>query len=177
MTRIRRLERDEMTPQMQMEFDDQVRRHGRMTNMKKTLAHAHSAFRSLMTWYDLRDEVEPFLGERLTNLFAHAVSSETDCLICSTFFRRILKERGEEPDNLILDVKDQAVVEFGRQLVKDANRVSDELFARLRGFFDEKQIVLLTAFGGLMIATNVFNNALDIHLDDYLVPYKAKERK
>ena len=41
-----------------------------------------------MTWYPLRDTVQPFLGERLTTLFAHAISSETDCLICSTFFRR-----------------------------------------------------------------------------------------
>ena len=51
-----------------------------------------------MTWYDLRDEVEPFLGERATMLFAHAISAETDCLICSTFFRRLLIDAGEDPD-------------------------------------------------------------------------------
>ena len=31
---------------------------------------------------------------------------------------------------------------------------------------------LLTAFGGLMIATNVFNNALRVDLDDYLLPFR-----
>lgn len=61
-----------------------------LTNMKRTLLHAPPAFRALMTWYDLRDAVRPFLGERATTLFAHAVSAETDCLICSTFFRRLL---------------------------------------------------------------------------------------
>ena len=30
----------------------------------------------------------------------------------------------------------------------------------------------LTAFGALMVATNVFNNALDVDLDDYLEPYR-----
>ena len=30
----------------------------------------------------------------------------------------------------------------------------------------------LTAFGGLMIATNVFNNALQVELDDYLQPFR-----
>ena len=30
------------------------------------------------------------------------------------------------------------------------------------------QIVALTAFGGLMVATNLFNNALQVDLDDYL---------
>jgi len=64
--------------------------HGRVTNMKRTLARSPVALRALMTWYDLRDEVVPFLGERLMTLFAHAISAGTDCLVCSTFFRRLL---------------------------------------------------------------------------------------
>ena len=84
-----------------------------------------------MTWYDLRDEVVPFLGDRLTTLFAHAISSGTDCLICSTFFRRILIDSGEDPDRLRLDEWEQTVVAFGRQLAVDPHGVSDELFGRL----------------------------------------------
>jgi hypothetical protein len=38
--------------------------------------------------------------------------------------------------------------------------------------FNEEQIVALTAFGALMVATNVFNNALDIDLDGYLEDYR-----
>ena len=59
-----------------------------MTNMKWTLAHAPAALDALLEWYPLHDQVVPFLGERRTNLFCHAISTETDCLICSTFFRR-----------------------------------------------------------------------------------------
>ena len=73
-------------------------RIARITNMKRTLLHSVPAFDALMTWYPLRDAVQPFLGERLTTLFAHAISAETDCLICSTFFRRLLIEAGENPD-------------------------------------------------------------------------------
>ena len=76
---------------------------GRITNMKRTLLHSLPAFHALMEWYPLRDTVQPFLGERLTHLFAHAVSTETDCLICSTFFRRLLIESGENPDALELE--------------------------------------------------------------------------
>jgi hypothetical protein len=54
--------------------------HGRATNMKGTLARSPVALRALMTWYDLRAEAVPFLGERLTTLFAHAISAGTDCL-------------------------------------------------------------------------------------------------
>ena len=70
----------------------------RMTNMKWTLAHAPVALRALLEWYPLHDQVVPFLGERRATLFCHAISTQTDCLICSTFFRRILIDAGEDPE-------------------------------------------------------------------------------
>jgi len=156
------------------ELERQRTAHGRVTNMKRTLAHSPAALHALMQWYALREEVLPFLGERLTTLFAHAISSQTDCLICSTFFRRLLVEAGENPDALHLDEREQVVVAYGRQLVRDPNGVSDELFGRLAGMFKPEQIVALTAFGGLMIATNVFNNALKVDLDEYLWPFRKR---
>jgi alkylhydroperoxidase family enzyme len=140
--------------------------------MKRTLAHSPVAFRALMEWYALRDEVRPFLGDRLMTLYAHAISTQTDCLICSTFFRRLLVEAGEDPEEPRLDEREQAVVDYGRQLVRDPNGVSDGLYARLARHFSPAQVVALTAFGGLMIATNLFNNALRVDLDDYLQPYR-----
>jgi hypothetical protein len=35
--------------------------------------------------------------------------------------------------------------------------------------------VLLVAFGGLMVATNIFANAMRIDLDDYLRPYRKEQ--
>jgi|SRR6185503_4988315 alkylhydroperoxidase family enzyme len=154
------------------EWDRQIREHGRMTNMKRTLAHNGTALHALMEWYPLRDEVRAFLGERLTDLFAHAVSAENDCLICSTFFRRILIERGEDPENLRLDERDVVVLEYGRRLATGGHDVSDALFNRLRSWFAPAQIVTLTAFGSIMLATNVLNNALQVDLDDYLEPFR-----
>ena len=142
------------------------------TNMKRTLARSPVALAPLMTWYDLRDEVVVFLGERATLLFAHAISSGTDCLICSTFFRRLLIDSGDDPDNPRLSEREALVVEFGRQLARDPHGVGDELLARLAGEFNGDQIVALTAFGGLMVATNLFNNALRVDLDEYLFGYR-----
>lgn len=172
MPRIKPLEREECSEEMKAGFDDQVARHGRMTNMKKTLAHAHPAFRALMEWYPLREAIAPWLGDRATMIYAHAISAGTDCLICSTFFRRIIKDWGEDPDDLKLDAREALLVEYGRQLVKDAHNVSDELFARMKGEFTDEQVVLLTTFGGIMIATNIFNNALRVPLDEYLLAYR-----
>jgi alkylhydroperoxidase family enzyme len=176
MARIRPLEYEQAESTTRQELDRQVAAGGRVTNMKRTLAHSPPALHALMQWYPLRDAVRPFLGERLTTLFAHAVSTQTDCLICSTFFRRMLIDAGEQPDHLSLNEREQAVVDYGRQLARDANGVSDELYGRLAHFLRPEQIVALTAFGGMMIATNIFNNALRVDLDEYLQPYRKTGR-
>ena len=173
MPRIAPLEYADASAEARAAHDHHEREVGRITNMKRTLLHSVPAFRALMEWYPLRDTVRPFLGERLTHLFAHAVSTETDCLICSTFFRRLLIESGEDPDALVLDGRDRVVIAFGRQLGKDAHGVSEAMYADLARLFTPEQLVALTAFGAIMLATNVFNNALRVELDGYLEPYRA----
>lgn len=172
MARIPPLAVEDAPPASRTQLDEQIARSGRASNMKRTLAHSPAALFALMRWYDLHAEVKAFLGDRLTTLFAHAVSTQTDCLICSTFFRRWLAEAGEDPDRLRLDDRERAVVEFGRQLARDANRVTDEQYGAVAGHLTPPQVVALTAFGGLMIATNVFNNALKVDLDEYLFPFR-----
>jgi alkylhydroperoxidase family enzyme len=148
-----------------------------MTNMKRTLLHSLPAFKALMEWYPLRDAVQPFLGERLTTLFSHAISAETDCLICSTFFRRMLIQTGENPERLRLDERETAVLEFGRALAVSPFKVPDPVYQRLEAYFRPDQIVALTAFGAMMVATNVVNNALEVELDEYLQPYRKGLRE
>jgi len=166
----------DINPESRAAIDEIQATRGRVTNMKRTLARSPVALRALMTWYDLRNEVVPFLGERLTTLFAHSISTGTDCLVCSTFFRRLLIDAGEDPDRLRLDDWEQTIVAFGRQLAVDPHGLSDELFGRLAARLNPEQIVVLTAFGGLMVATNLFNNALRVDLDEYLYAY-SKERR
>ncbi|MDZ4806286.1 MAG: hypothetical protein SGI90_15610 [Candidatus Eisenbacteria bacterium] len=172
MARIPPVDYESADTELRQAYDHQIAAHGRVTNMKRTLGHSPPAFRALMEWYPLEEAVVPFLGQRRARLFAHAISAETDCLICSTFFRRILTEAGEHPDRLELDERDQVIVDYGRQLALDSNGVSDELFGRLASFLAPDQIVTLTTFGALMVATNVFNNALQVDLDEYLAPYR-----
>jgi alkylhydroperoxidase family enzyme len=172
MARIHPVDYSEAPPSVRAAYDGVVREHGRITNMKRTLLRSEPAFRALMEWYPMRDTVAPFLGERLTDLFAHAISAENDCLICSTFFRRLIIDSGADPDNFTPDDREAAVIEFGRQLAKPSSRVDDDLYARLTALFDEEQIVALTAFGAMMVATNIVNNALEVDLDSYLDAYR-----
>jgi alkylhydroperoxidase family enzyme len=175
MARIEPLEHATATPDQRATLDEITARWGRATNMKRTLARSPVALRALMEWYPLRDAVEPVLGERLTAIFCHAISAQSDCLICGSYFRRELIEAGENPDELRLDEREQAVVDFGRQLMVDSNGVSDELLDRLAAFLSPEQIIDLAAFGAMMVATNVFNNALHVPLDEYLFAYRRAD--
>src|ERR1700712_1074042 len=145
----------------------------RMTNMKWTLAHSPVALDALLTWYPLHDQVAPVLGERRTGLFCHAISTASDCLVCSTFFRRLLIDNGEDPATLVLDDFDELIMDFGRRLGSDPHSVDDALHARLAERLSVAEIVTLTAFGAIMVATNVFNDALAVDLDSYLHTYAS----
>ena len=172
MPRIRPIDPHSAPPEVGEAHEKALERFGRVTNMKATLLHSLPAFDALMTWYDLRETVQPFLGERLTDLFSHAISAGSDCLICSTYFRRALIDAGVNPDELSLDEREQVVVEFGQGLAKPFSRVADDLYARLSALFTDEQIVALTAFGAMMVATNIVNNALEVDLDEYLTEYR-----
>jgi alkylhydroperoxidase family enzyme len=147
----------------------------RMTNMKWTAARAPAALEMLLTWYPLHDRVAGFLGERRTQLLCHAISAQNDCLICSTFFRRLLIDAGEDPDDLRLDELDELVVKLGRRLARDPHSVDDDLYGKVAEHYDDDQIVELVAFAAIMVATNVFNDVLQVPLDDYLGAYRREQ--
>jgi alkylhydroperoxidase family enzyme len=146
---------------------------GRMTNMKWTLAHSPVALDALLQWYPLFDALVPVVGERRMWILSHAISTQAECLICSTFFRRLLIDAGEDPSDLEMDEFDELIAEFGRRLASDPHSVDNALHARLAERLSDSEIVTLTAFGALMIATNVFNDALGVDLDGYLGAYAA----
>jgi alkylhydroperoxidase family enzyme len=172
MARIVPLTDAEIPAASRPEFERQLAAHGRVTNMKRTLARNAVAFESLMTWYPLHDAVRDFLGARATLIFVLSISEQADCLVCSTYFRRHLIDSGENPDRLVLDAREEALADFGRQLARDSKAVPDAVMSRLSSLLAPDQVVTLTAFGGLMLATNVFINALDVDLDEYLHSYR-----
>ena len=177
MARIPPISFENATPEIQAEYQDVVAEHGVVTNMKATLLHSPPALHAVLAWYRLFDQVNPVLGERLAVLFCYAISRENACELCTTFMRRAIDQSGEDPDQVLLDEREQAVVEYGRQLAADANRVSDALFARLEAHFPPRQIGDLTVFGGLMVVNNLFNSALQVDLDEALETYRIQPER
>lgn len=172
MARIPPVIYEDAAPELREEYLKTAAQHGVVTNMKATLLHSPVALRAVLTWYDLFDRVKPVIGNRRAILFCDAISRANECELCTTFMRRAITKGGESPDQIKLDEQDRAVVEFGRQLAVDANRVSDALFARLQSFLTPAQIVDLTTFGALMIVNNVINSALQVDVDESLKDFR-----
>jgi alkylhydroperoxidase family enzyme len=171
MSRIPPVDLDAAPPDIRAAHEELVKTHA-LTNMKAALLHSPVALKAVLEWYALFDCVKQFLGERPAVLFCFAISRANACELCSTFMRRSLIGFGDDPENLKLEPREQVLWDFGAQLAKDANRVSDALYGRLKEEFSSAQIVELTVFGALMIVNNVFNSALRIDVDESLDPYR-----
>jgi hypothetical protein len=144
-------------------WDAEDAAHG-MTHMKQTLLRSLPAFDALMTWYPLQAALVPFIGERGTIIVSHAISTTNECLICSLYFRRALIARGEDPDGAPLTPEEEDLAAFGRGIAGHGH-ADDKVTARLRERLGEEGLVLLVAFAGIMVATNIVNEALGVDPD------------
>lgn len=74
---------------------------------------------------------------------------------------------GDDPIRLLDDesrqtTRQRLALEYTRTAMTDSNRVSDELFARLRSAFTDAEIVEITFLIGNINCLNLFNNCLQI---------------
>ncbi|MFV0412432.1 MAG: carboxymuconolactone decarboxylase family protein [Oscillospiraceae bacterium] len=159
------------------EYDDQIAKNCRITNMKRTLLHNVPAFHAYMEWYTLRDLIVPFTGERAFVLFCYAISTGSNCLICSTFFRRILIDGGTDPENPGLTEPESFLMEFGRAISTNPHGIPEKTYSELKARYTDEQIVLLISFAGIMYATNLFNTVAQIPLDEVLYNYLPKKEE
>lgn len=151
----------------------QVELHGgRITNMKRTLLGHVPSFQAYMEWYTLKDELEPYIGERAVSLFSYAISDANECLVCSVFFRRILIESGDDPDDPQVTETEQLLLEWGRLIAISPNDIPADFRARLELAFSPKLRLMLVAFAGLMVATNLFNSVGRVPLDEVLYDFR-----
>lgn len=167
MSLVPRPDYESLRPEQRRRWDDAVATHG-VTHMKQTLLHHPVAYDALMAWYPLRDALIPHIGERGTVILSFAISSTNECVICSLYFRRALLARGEAADGAAADQEERRLVDFGRQ-VAASGRADAALVADLAERYGDDGLVLLTAFAGLMVATNIVNEVLDVDPDESIL--------
>ena len=124
-----------------------------------------------MEWYTLYIKIKEITGERMAYLFAFSISKGSNCPLCTTFFRKIIIDHGETPDDLNLSEEEQLLLDFGSAISQHHGKISDELFAKVSELYTTQQLIELIAFAGQMIATNVFSNVIETDIDEYLFSY------
>jgi hypothetical protein len=150
--------------------------NARITNMKATLGHSQVAFEVYMEWYRLYERIRVILGNRAAYLFAYTISVGSNCPLCTTFFRKIIIDNGELPEQIQFSDNEQLLMDFGQAIAQQQGRVDAELFASVSQLYSVSQLVELIAFAGQMIATNIFNNVLETEIDEYLFQYLPYEK-
>src|SRR5450432_1266590 len=172
MARILPLKTDAVEAPIKAAFQKHVEEYkGRITNMKATLGHSLISFEAYMQWYPLYIQTEKILGKRLAYLYAYSISKASDCPLCSTFFRKIIIDAGEKPENLALTPSQKEVVDFGSCIAKHQGNINDHIYNAVAANYSTTDMVILVAFAGQMIATNVFSNVIETDIDDYLAEY------
>lgn len=169
MARVKFVQQNEVTGKAKEAYDALVSQ-GKLTNMKQALLQDYATYDAFMGWYTSWARLVEIIGEKDATIYAHAVSTTNGCLLCSLFFISDLKVLGLKPDELQLDEKEEVLVELASQIVKDPTSVDDEIFDRLKKYFNDSEIVTIVGFATQMIATNNFNSVLKIDVDERLLP-------
>jgi hypothetical protein len=147
---------DELTPDAAAAAQQFLAAHaGPLSNLDRTLLGSAPVFTSYIAWFDLRDELIPFLGERAVNLFCFAISDGYPARYPTEFFRRELELNGDDPLDPQVTEAERLLIDWGRALGAGAASASAELADRLEQTFQPKLRLLLTAFAGLMVAVCV----------------------
>lgn len=164
MPRISKIDPQTASPEVRAAIDAHLSEGYRLTNEKLTLLHNVTAFNALEAQsYALDREFQRLVGKRAADFFEYAISLENDCLVCSRYFARLLRQNGiEDFEHFAFTDEERLLIDYGRALAKNPKRIPDALFEQLRAVFSEETLVVATAMGVFMIANNVFNDALQV---------------
>ncbi|MBB3589753.1 hypothetical protein FHX08_000097 [Rhizobium sp. BK529] len=168
MSQLPQIDYDTASEEIRVAHDEEMRVRGRMTNMKRTLLHSPAAHRIYAEWFTLRAELNPAVNDREIWIFSHSISKALKSDIAITFFRRALINSGFNPDALELSETESLLKRFGTAIVVDSNAIPADLWPELKARYDTKVLVDLVAFAGIMIATAVFNNVIEVDFDPEL---------
>ncbi len=147
---------DELTPDAAAAAQRFLAAHpGPLSNLDRTLLGSAPVFASYLAWFELRDELIPFLGERAVTLLCFAISDGYPAPYPTAFFRRELELNGDNPLDPQVTEAERLLIDWGRSLGAGAASVPAELADRLERPFQPKLRLLLTAFAGLMVAVCV----------------------
>ena len=169
MSRISRLERREVTPEMATLYDKIFALRGNVPNMFRVMAHRPEIFSTMQAHFGavLSTGTVPIKLKELIIVRTSQVNVTPYCLASHTILAKNLGWSDEQLSHLAdwpqrddFTRAEKAALRLAETVTRDANGLSDEQFAELRGFYSEGEIVELLCAIGLFNYFNRFNNAL-----------------
>lgn len=174
MARVRNVEPDELPADLAAIYCEFAERYGPFRNQAAVFAHVPPVLRHLMAML-LELRVAATLPKRTLELAIVTVSKLNACDYCVAHHTPFLAVEGvsaagaerllDYRDHPELDACDKLVVEYAIAAWNHPGRIADALFARLRQYFSEAQIVELTLRITLCGFFNKFNDALQIEAE------------
>jgi uncharacterized peroxidase-related enzyme len=169
MSRISRLDRSQVTPEMAALYNKAFAQRGNVPNMFRVMAHRPEIFTTMMAHFAavLTTGTVPTKLKELIIVRTSQVNVTPYCLASHTILAKGLGWTEEQLDHLAdwprredFTPAEKAALRLAETVTRDANAVSDEQFDELRGFYSEGEIVELLCAIGLFNYFNRFNNAL-----------------
>jgi uncharacterized peroxidase-related enzyme len=169
MSRISRLDRNQVSPQIAARYDKAFSQRGNVPNMFRVMAHRPEIFATMQDHFAAvlsTGTVSTKLKE-LVIVRTSQVNETPYCLASHTILARSLGWSDDQLSHLAgwqtrddFSPAEKAALRLAETVTRNANAVSDEQFAELRGYYSEGEIVELLCAIGLFNYFNRFNNAL-----------------
>ncbi len=169
MSRIRRVDRGEVSPEMVALYDQIFAQRGNVPNMFRTMAHRPEIFRTMMAHFAavLNTGTVSTALKELIIVRTSQINETPYCLASHTVLARNLGWSDEQlthlaqwPEREDFTEREKAALRLAETVTRNANALSDEEFAELQQHFSEGEIVELLCSIGLFNYFNRFNNAL-----------------
>lgn len=169
MSRISKLDRNQVGPATAELYDKAFALRGNVPNMFRVMAHRPEIYATMQAHFGAvlsTGTVSTKLKE-LIIVRTSQVNQTPYCLASHTILARNLGWTDEQltnladwPDRSDFTPAEKAALRLAETVTRDANAVSNEQFADLRSFYNEGEIVELLCAIGLFNYFNRFNNAL-----------------
>ncbi|MGA8044344.1 MAG: carboxymuconolactone decarboxylase family protein [Terracidiphilus sp.] len=171
MSRISRVDRSQVTPDIAALFDQAFAQRGNVPNMFRVMAHRPEIFATMQAHFAAVLNTGT-LPTRLKELIIVRTSQVNDTLYCLASHTILARNLGWRDDQLAhlaewpqrddFTPAEKAALRLAETVTRDAHAVTDEQFAELRRYYSEGEIVELLCAIGLFNYFNRFNNALQM---------------
>lgn len=108
------------------------------------------------------EELASIVGKRAADIYEYAISAANDCIVCTTYFKKLLDSEGIDIHNFEFTKDEELLVEFARALANDPRHIPADLKDRMQARYNDREFVVITSMGIMMLANNYFNDIMEV---------------